>query len=219
MDFVVNCDLKCQLDLPKQLPIGVSISTRCLKAASFHNRGTLSLPCLDPATTAFYGLCRRFTRGGNMSIDERPARLVRWTGHSLAAVVAAILGACAGGNSPSVGNGRGMSCLDDSPHCVSERQTALRHMVTRTDRHWIREPATVQSYASGVRLFAFKTKKKELTCDELQIGKREADGAARTLRGPSGSGLTPAQISRGVILSEEVSRELAREHTRRCHRG
>jgi hypothetical protein len=64
-----------------------------------------------------------------------------------------------------------------------------------------------------------KTKKTELTCNELQIGRNEAEGAARVLRGPEGRSLSPAQISRGVILGEEVSRELAREHKRRCRRG
>jgi hypothetical protein len=39
------------------------------------------------------------------------------------------------------------------------------------------------------------------------------------LRGPGGSGLTPAQISRGVILASEVAHELEAEMKRRCTRG
>jgi hypothetical protein len=38
------------------------------------------------------------------------------------------------------------------------------------------------------------------------------------LRGPGGAGLTPAQISRGVILASEVARELAKEIKRRCQK-
>lgn len=132
---------------------------------------------------------------------------------------ASLLAGCAASDGPQFAHGKGMSCLDDSAHCIAQRKAALRNIVTRSDRHWVRDPATVQSYASGVRLFAFKTKKKELTCNELQVGRREADGAARVLRGPEGRSLSPAQISRGVMLGEEVSRELAREHARRCRRG
>ncbi len=145
------------------------------------------------------------------------------TGRKIAAAgalaLAAILAACATNDAPQFGHGKGMACLDDSAHCIAQRKTALHHIVTRSDRHWVRDHPTVDAYASGVRLFAFKTKKKELTCDELKIGRREAGDAARVLRGSEGRALSPAQISRGVMLGEEVSRELAREHARRCRRG
>lgn len=113
----------------------------------------------------------------------------------------------------------GMSCLDDSAVCIAQRQAALRHLVSRSDRHWVRDTASVESYASGVRLFAFQKKKKDLTCDELMAGRREADGADATLRGPGGKRLSPAQISRGSMFAAEVSKELTREHGRRCRRG
>lgn len=154
-----------------------------------------------------------------MILKRESARVMRPFGASLVLAVSVIVTACAGNNTPQFSQGKGMSCLDDSPQCIAERKTALRHMVTRSDRHWVRETASLESYASGVRLFAFKTKKKELTCDELKIGRREADSAARVLRGPEGRSLSPAQISRGVMLGEEISRELAREHSRRCQRG
>ena len=83
-------------------------------------------------------------------------------------------------------------------------------------RTWVRQPAPAAAYASGVRLFAFKQRKRELTCDELAIGRREADAGPSVLRGPQGQGLTPAQISRGVMLATEVSRELGNEMRRRC---
>ena len=83
----------------------------------------------------------------------------------------------------------------------------------------MKERASVDAYASGVRLFAFKNKKKELTCDELQIGRSEADAADRVLRGPDGKRLSPAQVSRGTMFAAEVSKELSREQSRRCRRG
>ena len=151
-----------------------------------------------------------------MTFEQETAHMMRRFGTGVALALALGLSACAGNNTPQIVHGKGMSCLDDSPNCIAERKTALRHIVTRSDRHWVREPATVHSYASCVRLFAFKTKKKELSCDELKIGRHEADGAARVLRGPEGRSLSPAQISRGVMLGEEVSRELSREQARRC---
>ncbi len=39
------------------------------------------------------------------------------------------------------------------------------------------------------------------------------------LRGPEGANLTPAQVSRGVILASEVSHELAAEMKRRCKKS
>src|SRR5262245_8761483 len=59
----------------------------------------------------------------------------------------------------------GLSCLDDSPECVGQRQTALKSMLADKDRSWLKEPATAEAHASGVRLFAFRSKKAEMTCD------------------------------------------------------
>lgn len=108
-----------------------------------------------------------------------------------------------------------LNCIDDSPACVARRQEALRAMVADKSRSWVKRPADASAHASGVRLFALKTKKRDLTCDELAYGKAEADTAPKVLRANTGT-LTHAQISRGVILASEVSRELAREQARRC---
>ena len=109
----------------------------------------------------------------------------------------------------------GLGCVDDSPHCVAERGNALKGLMADKSKSWVRAPASPSAYASGVRLWAFKQKKRELTCDELSIARREADGAAPTLRSAKGS-LTPAQISRGIMLAQDVGRELGNEHARRC---
>lgn len=111
---------------------------------------------------------------------------------------------------------QGLACVDDSQRCIDQRMASFKGLMSDRDRRWIREPATPQAYASGVRLFAYKGRKKELTCEELAIGKREADAAPGVLRGQNAAGLSPAQISRGTMLSSEVSKELALESRRRC---
>ena len=127
------------------------------------------------------------------------------------------LSACSGSQSDVTPEPRaGLGCVDDSKHCIDQRQSALRSMVGDKDRKWVREPASPQAYASGVRLFAFKTKKKDLTCDELAAGKREADAGPGVLRSSGGSRMSPAQVSRGVMLAGEVSKELSNEIKRRC---
>jgi hypothetical protein len=123
---------------------------------------------------------------------------------------------CSGLFGPDDGRA-GMACLDDSPECVEQRQVALKSMMADKDRRWVKEPATAQAHASGVRLFAYRSRKKELSCEELAHGKREADNAPKSLRGPDGKGLSPAQISRASMFAAEVSKELGDEmRLRRC---
>lgn len=140
----------------------------------------------------------------------------RWRAGAALYVLGLWLAGCAA-NQPevTVETRSGQGCVDDSKHCVDQRQAALKSLMSDPQRRWVREPATAQAYASGVRLFAYKGRKKEMTCDELAHGKREADAAPAVLRGP-GSGLSPAQVSRGAMLASEVSRELSTEMKRRC---
>ncbi len=113
----------------------------------------------------------------------------------------------------------GTQCVDDSADCVGKRQSALKGMMADSSKGWVKEPADAKAYASGVRLFAWRGKRKDLTCDELTIGRRETDGASAVLKGPTATGLTPAQISRGTMLAAEVSRELAAEMGKRCKKA
>jgi hypothetical protein len=106
-------------------------------------------------------------------------------------------------------------CVDDSPACVARRGAALKEMLADPKRRWVRDQANAHSYAAGVRLFAFRSRKRDLTCEELAHGKREADGAPAALNGPHSGGLSPAQKSRGTMLAAEVSKELASEIRRR----
>ena len=101
----------------------------------------------------------------------------------------------------------GLSCVDDSPECVDRRQATLKSMLDDQDRKWVKESTNPQAHASGVRLFAFRSRKKELTCEELALGRREADSVPKTLRGSKE--LSPAQISRANLFAAEM-------RSRRC---
>jgi hypothetical protein len=144
-------------------------------------------------------------RDSRPSTPSRPAVVVLCIGFSLVA------SACS-----SVGDSRaGLSCVDDSKECVDQRQVTLNSFLADQDRKWVKEPASAQAHASGVRLFAFRTRKKELSCEELAAGRREADSVPKTLKGAKD--LSPAQISRTNMLAAEVSKELAAEmRSRRC---
>lgn len=145
--------------------------------------------------------------------DVRPALLI-----ACLAPVAAMLAGCAGGDAPPELSRAGFSCVDDSVECINRRQSLLRQLQSDPNRAWIKEHPTPEAYASGVRLFAMKSKKHELTCEELAHGRQEADGAPAALRSQSGH-FTPAQISRGAMLASEVGRELGTEFGRRCRKG
>ena len=112
----------------------------------------------------------------------------------------------------------GLRCVDDSNHCISQREKVFDSYMSDKSRSWLKQPVAPEAYASGVRLFALSRQRKNLSCDELSHGKREADGAPVALRGPGGASLTPAQVSRGVMLAADVGRELSREMDKRCKR-
>jgi hypothetical protein len=127
----------------------------------------------------------------------------------------AMLGACATSDPPPQLVKAGYACVDDSIECINRRQSLLRELTADKNRMWLREQPSPEAYASGVRMFALKSKKKELSCDELNRGRIEADGAPSSLRA-AGNRLTPAQVSRGQMFAAEVGRELGGEFTRRC---
>jgi hypothetical protein len=109
----------------------------------------------------------------------------------------------------------GLACIDDSQECVAQRQATLKSMLADQEHGWVREPTSAHAHASGVRLFAFRSRKKELSCEQLAAGRREADGVPKALRGSKE--LSPAQVSRANMFAAEVSRELAAEmRARRC---
>jgi len=131
--------------------------------------------------------------------------------------LAAACGGCAS-SSATFTTTSSLHCVDDSPQCVASRQSALRTMVADKNKTWVKQPADASAHASGVRLFALRQRRRDLTCDELAHGRREADAAPAVLRANAGK-LTHAQVARGVILAGEVSRDLAREQAKRCGRS
>lgn len=136
----------------------------------------------------------------------------------LSSLLLSLLAGCGGFGSSESGP-LGASCVDDSAHCVRERQGALRQMVADTNRSWVAAPPTLETHASGVRLFAFKARKKDLTCHELAVGRREAEGAPAVLRANAGGRLSSSQVARASLLAREVAAELAAEQRRRCGKG
>ena len=142
------------------------------------------------------------------------ARRVKFASALLLPIAGLVLASC-GGSGPSE-LPKGLHCVDDSAGCVAERSAALHELSNDKSRGWIKQSAPPAAYASGVRLFAYKQKKRELSCDELAVGRREADAGVGVLRGPEGKNFTTAQVARGVMLAQEVSRELANEMKRRC---
>lgn len=143
---------------------------------------------------------------------ERLNRAARLLVPSAAAVV---LAACGNEGPPEIG-GKGLHCVDDSAQCIAQRSTALADLTNDKSRAWIRQPPQASAYASGVRLFAYKQKKRELNCEELNVARKEADAGPAVLRGPDGRHLTTTQIARGVMLAQEVGRELTTEARKRC---
>jgi len=135
-------------------------------------------------------------------------------GALLCGLAQALLAACAfGPDDPRAG----LSCVDDSQDCLRQRQVTLKSYLADSDRAWIKEPATPQAHASGVRLFAFRSRKKDLSCEELAQGRREAEAAAKVLRGPEGKTFSPGLIARATLLAAEVGKELGAEmRARRC---
>ena len=124
---------------------------------------------------------------------------------------------CSGGEGGATGPQLGLSCVDDSSHCITQRGKVFDSYMSDKSRSWLKQPASAEAYASGVRLFAMSKKRKELTCEELAHGRREAEAGPGVLRS-SGGKLTPAQVSRGVMLAGEVARDLSREQDRRCRK-
>jgi hypothetical protein len=134
------------------------------------------------------------------------------------AVVAGPLPGCAGSTAPAIAPQAGLNCVDDSFDCINKRKQTLNALIADDKRIWVKQPATPEAYASGVRLFAFKKKKKELSCDELEHGRKEAEAAPASLKS-AGNLLTPAQVSRGRMFASEVARELGQEFAKRCRKG
>jgi hypothetical protein len=138
---------------------------------------------------------------------RRPALTAALAGIGLA------VSACSGGLIDEARGG--LSCLDDSNECVEQRQAVLKSMLADKDRSWLKEPADANAHASGVRLFAFRSQKGDMSCEELTYARKEAESAPKVMK--ASQGLSPAQISRASLFAVEVKKELATEmRKKRC---
>jgi hypothetical protein len=178
---------------------------------------------------AFYGLAALISRGSMrqrafekgewpMANGEWPGLIRHWPLAIRRSVLAIALGVfalwvAACGASFFDDEKAGLSCVDDSPRCVAQREATLKAMLADKSRSWVKEAPTAHAHASGVRLFAFRATKAALTCEELAHGRREAEAAPKALKGHPG--LSPAQVSRASLFATEVQRELAGEMKRR----
>jgi len=149
-------------------------------------------------------------------MTRHPATGIRHAKIWIPLVAAVWLAGCAFSTTEgNVGGTSSYGCLDDSKACVDQRQASLKLLLADRGSAWMRHPATAEDYASGVRMFAYKSRKKELACPDLARGRSEADAAGPALMVAS-SRLSPAQISRAKMFASEVSRELTAEARRRC---
>lgn len=164
-----------------------------------------------PSLLWAHAVVHKGKRGARLGLD-RLWKAVRLLVPAAAALVSV---ACSNEGPPEIG-AKGLHCVDDSPACIAQRSSALSELTNDKSRSWIRQPPSASAYASGVRLFAYKQRKRELSCDELALARREADAGPAVLRGPDGKSLTTAQIARGVMLAQDVGRELTNEAKRRC---
>lgn len=134
--------------------------------------------------------------------------------------LAAALGACAQrGQATITSLSADLSCADDSRRCIQARARALRTLRADTSRAWLATPPSAAQYAAGVRMFALRKDRSALTCAQLKRGHAEAVRSPTVLRSEqSRAALTPAQISRGVMLADDVRRDLEREQRKkRCN--
>jgi len=119
-------------------------------------------------------------------------------------LAAVLLSGCATGNAPTVA-----TCLDDSSACVSKRKATLNSMLADPNRTWVARKPGPAVYATGVRLFAWRRTRDQLTCRELRSGIAETGAARQTLsRGVNGASKT--RLGQIVALSDDVNAELKR---------
>jgi hypothetical protein len=100
-------------------------------------------------------------------------------------------------------------------HDVPSCETMLRKMTDGSDRSWITRPETPEGLLTGVRMFALRTLRPKLTCDELGAALEQLRGVPAALRPPP-AGSSPEDITRTTRLAAEVHDELRAENEARC---
>ena len=56
------------------------------------------------------------------------------------------LAGCAGSEPTVPGPGAGLSCVDDSSHCIGQREKAFDALMADKSRGWVKQPASPEAY-------------------------------------------------------------------------
>jgi len=124
------------------------------------------------------------------------------------------LAGCTGqdGEVPFTLIGQPKPAVADPDVCETSHDCAARlsNLVKNPNRDWIGVPQSADGYSNGTRLFAYRALRKKLTCGELQLAIEDTKAAMLTLE--------KASYERARVLAGEVTRELATEQGKRCHR-
>ena len=139
----------------------------------------------------------------------------RWT---LAAVLPlmTLTGCTPFTSSPEVAANPAAGCVDDSKVCIDKRMSSLKTMVSDPKRTWVYQQESPASYATGVKLFAYRATKGQLSCAELAHGRQETQTAAVSLKSGAVPGMNDSRLAQVRDLSTQVNREIGREFERVC---
>jgi hypothetical protein len=143
-------------------------------------------------------------------------RALRPAAASLAALALPLVAGCTGTEPTPVSANPAAGCVDDSKQCVERRMAALKGMVGDPKRAWITAPETPAGYATGVKLFAYRAKKADLTCAELAHGREETRNAPNALKSGSVPGMNDSRLAQVKDLANQVHKDLAKEFDRVC---
>ena len=180
-------------------------------------------PLLDAAYSGGYGQANYgVSLGGSIAIamqtshtTSRTFARVRPTA-PLVILLSAILAGCSGTESTPPPSNPAAGCVDDSKHCIEMRGQALKGMMADPKRTWVTKPETAAAYATGVKLFAYKSKKAEMTCAELAHGREETRTMPQALKPGSVQGMNDSRLAQVRDLSGQVNKELSKEFDRAC---
>jgi hypothetical protein len=127
-----------------------------------------------------------------------------------------VLGACTGGDAMQTASADAAGCVDDSKHCISRRQASLQSMLADPARTWVRSPTTPASAATGVKLFAYRQTKEQLSCSQLDYGRDDTRRMPGMLSSTAVPGANESRIAQVKDMAKQVHRELDNEFKRVC---
>jgi hypothetical protein len=137
-------------------------------------------------------------------------------GAPIVAILAAILASCSATEPEPPPAHSAVGCVDDSKTCIERRGQALKVMLADPKRTWVTRPENAAAYATGVKLFAYKGKKAELSCAELAHGREETRLMPQALKPGVVPGMNDSRLAQVRDLSGQMHKELSKEFDRAC---